>query len=61
MSAVAVGVWATAAGCGYATDPGERPLEGSWIGAVPLIDGGVSEQVSPGTLEFRRIGTGVDR
>lgn len=40
MSAVAIGVWAAAEGCGFATDPGERPLEGSWLGAVSLIDGG---------------------
>ena len=40
VSLVAVGVWATVGGCGYATDPGERPLEGSWLGAVSLIHGG---------------------
>ena len=45
MSAVAVGVWATAGGCGFATDPAERPLEGNWLGAVALIDGGVSWQL----------------
>lgn len=31
---------ATVGGCGFATDPAERPLEGSWLGAVSLIDGG---------------------
>ncbi|MDE2944055.1 MAG: hypothetical protein OXT63_07575 [Gemmatimonadota bacterium] len=40
MSAVAIGVWAAAGGCGFATDPAERPLEGTWLGAVSLIDGG---------------------
>lgn len=39
-AAVAVGVWAAVAGCGFATDPTERPLEGSWLGAVSRIDGG---------------------
>lgn len=42
---VVVGVWMAAGGCGYVTDPAERPLAGGWLGAVPLIDGGVSWQL----------------
>lgn len=38
--AAAIAVCVGVAGCGYATDPAERPLEGSWLGAVSLIDGG---------------------
>ena len=43
--AVAAAVCVAAAGCGYATDPAEKPLEGSWLGAVVLIEGGVSWQL----------------
>lgn len=32
-------------GCGYATDPAERPLAGVWLGDVALIDGGVAWQL----------------
>ncbi len=50
-SSAAVAVWVVAAvcvavvGCGFSTDPAERPLEGTWLGAVSLIDGGVSWQL----------------
>ena len=40
ISAVAIGVLGAAGGCGFATDPAERPLEGTWLGAASLIDGG---------------------
>ena len=43
--AVATAVCVAVAGCGYATDPAERPLEGTWLGAVVLIEGGVSWQL----------------
>ena len=37
---VAIAVSVGVAGCGFATDPAERPLEGTWLGAVSLIGGG---------------------
>lgn len=41
---VALGIVA-GVGCGYTTDPAERPLEGVWLGDVALIDGGVAWQL----------------
>ena len=43
--AVAVGLCVWVAGCGFSTDPAERPLEGIWLGGVTLIDGGVAWQL----------------
>jgi len=43
--AIAIAVGVGAGGCGFATGPAERPLEGTWLGAVALFDGGVSWQL----------------
>ena len=42
---VLIALGAAVADCGYTTDPGERPIEGIWLGSVTLIDGVMSWQL----------------
>ena len=44
-AAVLIMLWAAVADCGFTTDPGERPLEGTWLGSVTLVDGVLSWQL----------------
>ena len=41
-AAVVVVLWGALDGCSYTTDPAEKPLSGTWIGHIGLLDGSLA-------------------